>query len=436
MALPALIGAVLLLAGGATAALLLSSGEPVAPAFVLPATPNTGLGEPVPASLSLLPIRVADPEGGPAWGMRVIRTTRGLLCLQAGRVVQDQLGGLGGYAYAADRRFHPFLPEDAISSDACPAVGGLHGAFLPGPPVIVPANALPLAGENVAIADQVHCDLPGQQNWGVRCAQQELRQVAFGLLGPNATSIEVSTPQGSFAIKPYGPLGAYLIVLPAQPRANATMSSGGYQGPFGYASHAPGGAVLTVSYDDGSSCQIPYTAGANQCHAHEGPAGPPSASDLSADVHAAFVALDQHPTAPLLMQQASGASFSGASGSPVPGPAVRVDFNAPVAIAGAGSAYAVELRVHQPAGCSGPAVVVSQPSEQTLAKGARVQITVPLQASCATAYSGRVFYATSTSVGGESGGEGPLYEAIAAHFGPGTKGSPLPTVGSFEVTAP
>ncbi len=224
IALP-LIGAVLLLAAGATAALLLSSGEPVPPAFVLPATPETGLGEPIPASATLLPIRVADPEGGPPWGMRVIRTTRGLLCLQAGRVVRGQLGALGsGYAFAADHRFHPFLPEDAISSDACPAVGVDGSAFLPGPPVIVPANALPLAGENVAVADQVHCDLPGQQNWGVRCAQRELRQVADGLLGPDANSIEVSTPHSSFTVKPYGPLGAYLIVLPAQPRADADMA--------------------------------------------------------------------------------------------------------------------------------------------------------------------------------------------------------------------
>ena len=168
----------------------------------------------------------------------MIRTTRGLLCLQAGRVVGGQLGALGsGYAFHGDKRFHPFLPDDAIATDACPAVGVNGKGFLPGPPVIVPSETgCPLAGENVAQADQVHCDLPGQENWGVRCPQAELRQVAVGLLGPNARSIEVTNPDGSsFSIDPYGPEGAYLIVLPAQADANASMSSGGYESPFGNA---------------------------------------------------------------------------------------------------------------------------------------------------------------------------------------------------------
>src|SRR6202043_2299227 len=95
LALPVTIGVLALAAASAAAALLFSSGETVAPAFVLPATPSAGLGEPVPHSLALLPMRVPDPEGGPPWGMRVIRTTRGLLCLQAGRVVDGQLGALG-----------------------------------------------------------------------------------------------------------------------------------------------------------------------------------------------------------------------------------------------------------------------------------------------------------------------------------------------------
>ncbi len=441
MALPALAaGALLLAAGGAAAALLLSPGEPVAPAFVLPATPNVGLGEPEPASLALLPLRVPDPEGGPPWGMRAIRTTRGLLCLQAGRVVQGQLGGLGSsYAFADDNRFHPFLPADAVSTDACPAVGANGAAFLPGPPVIVPANALPLAGENVARADQAHCDLPGEQNWGVRCPQQELRQVAIGLLGPHAQSIEVSTPQRSFSVQPYGPLGAYLIVLPAQPRANADMSSGAYQGPFGYVSKTPGGAVLTVAYDDGAHCQIPFTGSGQQCRADDGGSEPlPSAAELATPVSASYAPQAQRSSAPLLMQDASGATVSASSDATTgPGPALEVDFKAPVAAADSASGYAVEVSPQPAAGCANPAVIVSQPSEQTLAKGDAVQITVPLTSSCATRYTGRVFFASAASVGGESGGQGPLYEAIAGHFRPGSHGEDeLPTVGRFELTVP
>ena len=446
LALPIAIGALILAAASAGAALLLSSGETVAPAFVLPATPAAGLGEPVPQTLALLPMRVADTEGGPPWGMRVIRTTRGLLCLQAGRVVDDQLGALGtGYAFHGDKRFHPFLADDAISTDACPAVGAAGKAFLPGPPVIVPANGLPLAGENVAPSDQVHCDLPGQKNWGVRCPQSELRQVAVGLLGPHARSIEVGNPDGSsFTIDPYGPEGAYLIVLPAQPNANASMSSGSYESPFGSVSSAPGGAKLKVTYKDGVQCQIPISNPSQQCHA-QSTGGPrlPSASELRSVVHASYVPLDEHLEFPLLMEGRGGkGSFPGRTGSnghDAPRPALAITFKAPVAAANASSAYVVELRPQPVSGCATPSVIVSQPTSETLHAGAQVNIAVPLETSCTTSYAGRVFYATSSGIGGESGGEGPLYEVIAAQFGAPSSGrTPMnfPTVGSFNISAP
>ncbi|HEY4896257.1 MAG TPA: hypothetical protein VII01_09215 [Solirubrobacteraceae bacterium] len=446
LALPIAIGALVLAAASAGAALLLSSGETVAPAFVLPATPAAGLGEPVPQSLALLPMRVADAEGGPPWGMRVIRTTRGLLCLQAGRVVDGHLGALGtGYAFHGDKRFHPFLADDAISTDACPAVGASGTAFLPGPPVIVPVNGLPLAGENVSQSDEVHCDLPGQENWGVRCPQSELRQVAVGLLGPHARSIEVGNPDGSsFTIDPYGPEGAYLIVLPAQPNANASMSSGSYQSPFGAVSSAPGGATLKVTYDNGVQCQIPITSPSQQCHP-QSTAGPglPSARQLRSVVQASYVPLDEHPEFPLLMEgRGRKGSFPGRTGSnghDAPGPALAITFKAPVAASNASSAYVVELRPQPVSGCATPSVIVSQPTSETLQAGAPVNITVPLETSCATSYAGRVFYATSSGIGGESGGGGPLYEVIAAQFGaPGSGRNPMnfPTVGSFNISAP
>ena len=446
LALPIVIGALVLAGASAGAALLLSSGETVAPAFVLPATPASGLGEPVPQTLALLPMRAADPEGGPPWGMRVIRTTRGLLCLQSGRIVDGQLGALGtGYAFHGDKRFHPFLADDAISTDACPAVGATGTAFLPGPPVIVPANGLPLAGENVAQNDQVHCDLPGQQNWGVRCPQSELRQVAVGLLGPNARSIEVSNADGSsFTIDPYGDEGAYLIVLPAQPNADASMSSGAYESPFGSVSNAPRGATLKVTYKDGVQCQIPISNPSQQCHAQTA-AGPklPPASALKSAVHASYVPLDERPEFPLLMEADGGnGSFPakrGSNGHDAPGPAVAITFKAPVAAANASRAYVVELRPQPVSGCTTPSVIVSQPTSQTLQAGAQVIVTVPLETNCATTYAGRVFYATSSDVGGESGGEGPLYEVIARQFGvPGSGRNPMnfPTVGTFTISVP
>ncbi|HUH81613.1 MAG TPA: hypothetical protein VLZ06_09835 [Solirubrobacteraceae bacterium] len=442
------VAAAVVLAGAGGGALLLQQGKPVPAEYVLPANPETGLGQPDAASLAPLPMRVADPDGGPPWAMRVIHTTRGLVCLQGGRLLDGQLGGLGsGYAFHGDGRFHPFLAEDAIAADACPAVGGEGIAFLPGPPVIVPANGLPLAGENVAPDGQVHCDLPGQEDWGVRCPQPELRQVAMGLLGPDASSISVFSAGSSFTVKPSGPEGAYLIVMSAQPNANASMSSGSFEGPFGYVSNARGGAVLTVTYDDGSQCQIPFTGSGRQCRPHGAAGAGGSAPDVaipSTSIHAGYLPTAGHLETPLLADARGGSPDStrafqpAAGGEQGSGPAVSVTFSAPVAAPNASTAYVVELQPREVAGCATPSVIVSQPSSRDIASGQQVQMTVPLESNCATSYSGRVFLARSSSVGGESGGEGPLYEVIAAQFGPGARGNPsrFPTVGRFRTSVP
>ena len=51
-------------------------------------------------------------------------------------------------------------------------------------------------------------------------------------------------------------------------------------------------------------------------------------------------------------------------------------------------------------------VIVSQPTKERCGPEPQVNITVPLETSCATSYAGRVFYATSSSIGEESGGGG------------------------------
>ncbi|MGO9488985.1 MAG: hypothetical protein ACLQBB_08175 [Solirubrobacteraceae bacterium] len=437
----ALVSLALVGAGGG--ALLLTVGKPLAPAFVLPANPNTGLGQPIRSSLRLLPIRVADPQGGPPWGMRVIRTTRGLVCLQGGRVVDGQLGGLGsGYAFKGDGRFHPFLPADAIGIDACPTAASDGFAFIAGPPLTVTADGLPLAGENLWPGERVHCDLPGQEDWGVRCPQRQLRQVALGLLGPDATRITVRTPRGKLAVKPYGPEGAYLIVLPAQPHSNTSINSGG-SGPFGSVSNAPEGAVLTISFRDGTHCQIPARTEREACKPPAGPqvASPPTSSEVSSPLHVSYLARVAHPASPLIADARSGnpERMQRFNGTPS-GPALAISFQARLAVSNEASGYVVELQPREVAGCATPALIVSQPSEQTLAAGATVHLTVPLEDSCATSYTGRVFYAESTPPR-EAGvahslDERPLYQVIGSQYRPGEKGQRFPTVGRFEIVVP
>ncbi len=444
--------AALVLAGAGGSALLLAPGNPLAPASLLPANPNTGLGQPVHASLALLPMRVADTQGGPPWGMRVIRTTRRLVCLQGGRVVDGQLGGLGtGYAFKGDGRFHPFLPADAIGIDGC-ATGDANGeAFLAGAPVIVTANGLPLAGENLWPGERVHCDLPGQGDWGVRCPQNELRQVAMGLLGPDATSIRVGASGHGFTVKPYGPEGAYMIVVPAPPNANRSMQSGAWDG-HGYASNAARGAVLTVTYSNGSQCRIP---GRRQCPREGfdyGSSALPSSAEVSAPVAVRYRPNVSHPSGALIAWARTSnpnrrTAFGGNTrtgpkglGEELPGPALAVGFEARVSARNESSAYVVELQPQEVPGCATPALIVSQPTEQTISAGQHLEMTVPLEDSCATSYTGRVFFARSVSQSepdiSRSEAEGPLYQVIASQFGPRPHSLQFPTVGRFQISVP
>jgi hypothetical protein len=268
----------------------------------------------------------------------------------------------------------------------------------------------------------------------------------MGLLGPDATSIAVTAGDGNFTVTPYGPQGAYLIVLAAQPNANAGMSSGASQQPFGSVSRAPGGAALTVSYRDGSQCRIPAGAPSEQCHpkgiAPEG--GSLGSAGPTSEVHVAYVPMASHLTTPLLadartQDPSTQRTFEPAGGGEGrPGPALTFAFKAPLAAPNASTAYVVELRPREVAGCATPSLIVSQPTGQTIAAGQPVALTVPLESSCATSYTGRVFLARSSSIGGESGGEGPLYEAIAARFGggPGRGPTSFPTVGRFQTSVP
>ena len=84
---------------------------------------TAGEGIPVAGGSRLLPLRAPDPAGGLPWGMRIIHTTRGLICVQIGRVYHNQLGQLGvDGAFHNDGRFHP-LPTDALPDVLANAAG-------------------------------------------------------------------------------------------------------------------------------------------------------------------------------------------------------------------------------------------------------------------------------------------------------------------------
>ncbi len=460
------------LVGAGGGELLLAPGKPVAPAFVLPANPAVGLGQPVAASLSLLPVRAADPAGGLAWGMRAIQTTRGLACVQAGRVLDGRLGGLGiGYAFRGDGRFHPFSPADAISEDSCATLDRNGRVFQAGAPAVVTADGLPLAGENIYPYQRVHCDLPDEENWGVRCPQADLREVAVGLLGPDAVSIRVSARGRDFNVTPYGLDGAYLIVLPAPAHANT--------GPYGFLGRrAPGSPALTVTFRNGSTCELPASRPAQQCSPKgvERSNGPlPTDAQVKSAVHVRYVARMIGATPPLSVtspeEHVIAGTPRGVPGAPratrrgertpevggvkvarvpvrvprpagQPGPGLLVTFTARVGAPNISSGYDVTLEAHAAHGCSAPSMIVAQLTQSTIAAGQDVQFKIPLESNCRASYLGRVFYASSSGSYGEArqsdhANEGPLYEVIGSGLFRGRGISTFGvTVARFHISVP
>src|SRR4051794_38495930 len=119
--------AVLLLAAVALAATGVLTGEPVRNPPGVRFTPKAGVGTPLLRTARLVDVRVADPGGGPPWAMRTVRTTRGLGCVQLGRLAGGRLGVLGqDGAFADDGRFHE-LPTAVLAEAECrPADGAGH----------------------------------------------------------------------------------------------------------------------------------------------------------------------------------------------------------------------------------------------------------------------------------------------------------------------
>ena len=94
-----------------------------------PASASSGLGKVLPQDGRLLPIRVADPDRGPPWGIRMVKTTRGETCIQVGRVVDGQIGQLGiDGAWNNDHKFHEIKPNDQMA-DMCGATDDARSRF-------------------------------------------------------------------------------------------------------------------------------------------------------------------------------------------------------------------------------------------------------------------------------------------------------------------
>jgi hypothetical protein len=248
------IAVALVLAGGAIAAAATGvlSGSPIKRQGRL--SPNAGIGVPAPGGSRLLALRAADPQGGLPWGMRLVHTTRGEICVQIGRLDDDRLGQLGiDGAFHDDGRFHPLapdiLPEDSDSGDVSCNVA--H-------PIAI--GSWPSGDRNAAPN--------GPELSSFKPTAKDLRLISWGLLGPHAVSITYHTAAG-VRTRPVAPgTGAYLIVSAVGHVPRSIGGGGelvgwtsGHEVAAGFPSRGVGGSVIAATFRFGAfTCSIGHGA--------------------------------------------------------------------------------------------------------------------------------------------------------------------------------
>ena len=242
--LPLCIGTV---AVAATTGLL--QGEPVRNPPGLKLDPKQGLGV-VVGDGKLLPPRTPDPAGGPPWGLRMVKTSRGLGCVQLGRIYEGKLGVLGrDFAFKDDGKFHERGAE-VIQQTQCQLADAAGTVFIAISHVGMPASG-DVTGCN---AQQAFKQVP-------KCPRESLRTIFYGLLGPEATAVTyLDADKRVVRQRVTGREGAYVVVKPTPPSRKQV----GYWSP----GVSPGSGLRSVEYRDGTTCTIENPArlgGARPC---------------------------------------------------------------------------------------------------------------------------------------------------------------------------
>jgi hypothetical protein len=226
----AVLSLLLVAAAALAASGILRIGSPVPSARRL--TPTVGLGVPFRGGSRVLAVSAPDPAGGPPWGMRIVHTTRDLVCVQVGRLYHGQLGVLGqDGAFGDDGQFHP-LPTQAIGG------AGAH-CDLSDTYSSNEISGIPESGQ-----------MPMSGNLG---SLSHARWISYGLLGPHAVSITYRYHGHSRTVPVEPVTGAYLIVLPAIEPGTRGIQAGGSTGGQSAGTVLPSGALTAITYRFGTT---------------------------------------------------------------------------------------------------------------------------------------------------------------------------------------
>jgi hypothetical protein len=375
----------------ATAAITLAAtgviltGSPVGTAQAPIATAGEGI--PARGGARLLPLRAPDPAGGLPWGMRIVHTTRGLICVQLGRVYDNQLGQLGvDGAFHDDGRFHP-LPADALPDTLANMTGWMTGnCSSPGDIYAGDSVGLEL---NAATSPRPGAGVPADR-----------REISFGLLGVHAVSITYREGSQTRTQRVLPGLGAYLIVqryssgrpLGSVSETDGRDEPGNYSGPA-----SPNGALTAITYDyAGRKCVDRGNLRMASCGLSEVPPPRPAALPIVHTPLRAHLRIHNHVIT-----------------------SAQISFHAPYPVTNAGESYSVTAPVFCPRrGLAGSG------SQADIARGALVTIPVGrvLSEACGRAVTFKVEY---VSFAGGLPQPTPL-GSITIHEPPGTRPAPLP----------
>jgi len=242
---------VLIVLGGAAVAFasgLFSFGAPVASTPIF-SNADIGLGAVTPGSVKLLSITTPDPQGGPPWGLRVLRTTREAGCVQVGRLVDGKLVALGqDGAFANDGRAHQLPVSAAVTSFGCTPLDS-NGEFF---------NSVTMLDQTASAAwwfGATTCAPTGTLQPARRkqpeCPLAEERDVYYGVLGPDAKSISYTLDGRTRTQATTAPDGAYLIVTDAS--AHQRILNLG----VGTADDVPVfSPISSIHYTNGATCHL------------------------------------------------------------------------------------------------------------------------------------------------------------------------------------
>jgi hypothetical protein len=341
---------------------------------------TAGIGVPVagangsPASVQPLATSVADPNGGLRWGMRIVRTTRGLLCMQIGRLLDGRLGVLGQDGeFDDDGLFHE-LPANVLNPATC---------IEPGTWTVMSDVGLPSSG---AIQSQASsCVAPWEHARSTTpptCPASDERLIGFGLLGPHAVNVSYMIDGRLHTAPTAGRLGAYLVVLRVPPKlahnAPALGGKGGLLG--GFPIGAGKGEVLSrLEFRfDGHLCQTGFDLQ---------PGGPAQCRSQIAARNVLVPRIQQGLHTPVALQAHA-----------VPGGFdLQVTFAAPVAVRNASVAYGVQVTRPSSRAC-GRGGIWGQSIERDVARGQSLHVSefVPQPPGCHGVVKGEIVLGEQT----------------------------------------